>query len=304
MYAGKRSAGRFSLLLLDENEYYVKDFVTACSWPADVDGNWQRSAAIAGQLRLCTKSLFFEPDDVRIPIVRLPFEHLEQLEGTGKRTVCAVARRWSKMKAGAVDEPYVFEKGRSSSWRFDLVYAVLPDFMPLAQQMMVASRLPPTEQDSMLEVFVAELDGRLSFDPGHLRSPSIESIVAELPAMLLAPLVRDPGCLAITSTRLYFQPRHNVSGDRAVRSHALAGVAAVARRRSALKDVGLEIFFMDGSQSSMQGPVWGAASAFLTFRTHEEREKAVEAIMRQSALGTGLAGGREVAAACGSILEV
>ena len=61
---------RFSLLLLDEGELYVQDFVATARWPATVSGNWQRLPRLSGQLRLCTKSLFFEPDDVRIPIVR------------------------------------------------------------------------------------------------------------------------------------------------------------------------------------------------------------------------------------------
>lgn len=70
MFGGKRAVRRFSLLLLEEGESYVKDFVAHCAWPAGVPGNWQRLAQLPGQLRLCTKSLFFEPDDVRIPIAR------------------------------------------------------------------------------------------------------------------------------------------------------------------------------------------------------------------------------------------
>lgn len=39
-------------------------------WPQGLAGNWQRLPKLSGQLRLCTRSLFFEPDDVRVPIVR------------------------------------------------------------------------------------------------------------------------------------------------------------------------------------------------------------------------------------------
>lgn len=35
-----------------------------------MSGNWQGAASLPGRLRLCTKSLFFDPDDVRVPIVR------------------------------------------------------------------------------------------------------------------------------------------------------------------------------------------------------------------------------------------
>lgn len=71
MFSGSTQAvRRFSLLLLDEGELYLDDFVAVARWPAAVAGNWQRLPRLAGQLRLCTKSLFFEPDDVRVPIVR------------------------------------------------------------------------------------------------------------------------------------------------------------------------------------------------------------------------------------------
>lgn len=70
MFASKRAARRFNLLLLDEGEAYVEDYVAHCTWPREVPGNWGGAARLPGQLRLCTKSLFFEPDDVRVPIVR------------------------------------------------------------------------------------------------------------------------------------------------------------------------------------------------------------------------------------------
>lgn len=70
MFGLRLPAKRFTLLLLEEEEDYVADYVAACKWPASVQGNSQQAASVAGSLRLCSKSLFFEPDDVRVPIVR------------------------------------------------------------------------------------------------------------------------------------------------------------------------------------------------------------------------------------------
>jgi hypothetical protein len=70
MFARRKLAKRFSLLLLEDEEDYVADWAASCKWPSNVEGNWQGLAALPGRLRLCTKSLFFEPDDVRAPIVR------------------------------------------------------------------------------------------------------------------------------------------------------------------------------------------------------------------------------------------
>ena len=71
MFGGPRKAPkRFNLLLLEEGEEYVDDWVAAVVWPAAVSGNWQGLPKLPGRLRLCSKSLFFEPDDVRIPVAR------------------------------------------------------------------------------------------------------------------------------------------------------------------------------------------------------------------------------------------
>lgn len=71
MFSGATQAVlRFSLLLLEEGELYLEDFVATARWPPSLPGNWQRLSRLPGQLRLCTRSLFFEPDDVRVPIVR------------------------------------------------------------------------------------------------------------------------------------------------------------------------------------------------------------------------------------------
>ena len=70
MFGLKKAIRRFSLLLLEDDEDYVADWVAQCRWPKSVSGNWQSLDSLAGTLRLCSKSLFFEPDDVRVPIVR------------------------------------------------------------------------------------------------------------------------------------------------------------------------------------------------------------------------------------------
>ncbi len=62
-------------------------------------------------------------------------------------------------------------------------------------------------------------------------------------------------------------------GDTPVRSHPLAAVAAVARRRASLRPMGLEAFFVapapgqaGGGSGVPAGPYWDAPSAFFAFR--------------------------------------
>jgi len=64
---------------------------------------------------------------------------------------------------------------------------------------------------------------------------------------------------------------------------------------------GLELFFVDaaGPGTSTRIP-----SVFFAFRSELDRDRAARAIAQQPSLGVSLPGGRDVASACGSILEV
>ena len=70
MLSGQKATARFSLLLLEEGEDYVGNWVATSQWPSNATSLYQPGAKISGTLRLCTKSLFFDPEDVRLPIIR------------------------------------------------------------------------------------------------------------------------------------------------------------------------------------------------------------------------------------------
>uniref|UniRef100_A0A061R8P8 Beach domain-containing protein n=1 Tax=Tetraselmis sp. GSL018 TaxID=582737 RepID=A0A061R8P8_9CHLO len=306
MFGRKRQTTRFSLLLLEEGEDYVKDWVAHCEWPSKVTGNWQGKEKLEGRLRLCSKSLMFDADDSRVPIVRLPFRSAQRLEGTGDRTFvidCAVV---VKMKQDCADAPYVFQKGEDVVWRFALAYDTMESFMPLAQEQLAVSRLPLEEAEKILKVLEQHREDAMEFDRSELVDFN-ERILYDAPATQMTPLVREAGRLLITDQRVYFQPLHNINGGARVRSHPLAHVAAVARRRSSLRPVGLELFFLDPDDTrmgnSIGGPTWDAPSAFFAFRTGEERERAVSILLRQPRIGQALSAGHDAMATAGSLLE-
>lgn len=93
---------------------------------------------------------------------RLPFQFVEGMEGAGERRLLVTTTRVVKMRGNAADTPYVVERAGNGSaphpqplqWEFELSYARLEGVMPLAQQMMVASRLPAAEQEEFLQVRV------------------------------------------------------------------------------------------------------------------------------------------------------
>ena len=194
MYAAPRGANRrFSLLLLEDGEDYVCDWVATCAWPPSVPGGeWGGGAPLAGRLRLASKSLFFEADDVRIPVVRLPFAHVQSLAPTGEAGVELVASQCTRMKACMVDAPYSFDRGPNTAWAFQLPYARLDAVLPLAHTYLAASRLPYAERGPALDALAAARVAAAAFDPSRLVDYG-ERVAYDGEARLVTPLVRQAG---------------------------------------------------------------------------------------------------------------
>ena len=57
-----------------------------------------------------------------------------------------------KMKANMADAPYLFEKGKATTWKFTLSYAQMADFLPVVHQYLAASRMDPADRDTALQV--------------------------------------------------------------------------------------------------------------------------------------------------------
>lgn len=297
-----RPPRRFSLLLLEEGEQYVGDWGASAAWPAGVAGNWSAAPRLPGRLRLASKSLFFEPDDARVPIVRIPFAAVQQLEPLAKGTIAVATMAVTKMKANCADAPYVFEKGPVSLWSFVLAYAGLEEVLPVVQHHMAISRLPYAEREAMLKEAAAACAEEVAFDASRL-ADFTERIHFNARATALSPLVREAGRLVITDARVYFQPAVDWRGEGTVRSHPLAHIAAVVRRRASLRPTGLELFFLDHPAGGGGGGGWGTPSAFFELGSPEARELAISKLRGQAVLGSGLPGGRPAAVACASILE-
>lgn len=143
-----KPAKRFSYLLLDEGEFYVQDWMAICrsGWTHLKNADSLQHCRLKGRLRLCSKSIFFEPDDINLPIVMFPFSKLIKVEGGQEPLMSPGPRnsRWSRrqegfvletmlfvnMKEGGLDAPYVFEK-QQSIWWFSLEFASVQQVISL-----------------------------------------------------------------------------------------------------------------------------------------------------------------------------
>ncbi|KAK9869069.1 hypothetical protein WJX84_001880 [Apatococcus fuscideae] len=298
---GTRSA-RFSLLLLEEGEQYLNDWTASASWP---QGFLKATTSVAepGRLRLCSKSIFFEPDQIKLPIVRIPFTHVQELEFTDQKCFRIVSTMLSTMRPNNLDVPYGYHKGQPVLWKFSLPYAPLEDFMLQAQRQLALSHLPRAEREDLLQAEKFTQADATGFDTSRLVDFS-EEITCDSAAVLLSPLTTSPGRLIVTPQRLYFQPKHDITGQMPCHSHPLPLIAALARRRAILRPTGLEIFFVDPNTSgAVEGPFWEVPSAFFAFASQAARDQVLDVLKQQPVLASGVPGGPQAAQACPYILE-
>lgn len=281
----KGSSGRFSLLLLEEGEYYIKECVVECAAPPQFWGEGG-IRPLVGELRLCTKSLFFEPDDVRVPIVRIPFLDIQELEGISENKMRLTASRWATMKPYARDEPYIFYKGVACEWVFALSYCGLGSFLPNAQEMLLYSRMPRTEMIRMQEKFIQDMKDRHAFDIGSLKEYH-EKILIEKSATFVSQLSHEAGTFAATKERIYFHPLCNVSGSEPVRWCSVSEVKAVVRRRYMLQELAVELYLSprSGRETKQYSDDWKGNNLFLVFDSEEDREDILRLLLDTHAEG-------------------
>ncbi|MDP2436989.1 MAG: hypothetical protein Q8P67_14665, partial [archaeon] len=191
MAFGRKGASttRFSLLLLEEGEYYFEDF-SGWYYPEHLDDNqawqWRRK----GRVKLCSASVIFEPDDVAEAIMRLPFSAILQFGRwngglhsslAGKADIFSVVTTSTcLMKAHNQNHPYQF-LARRAEHRFSLNFEPLVSFLPRVQELHHVftehSRNPPLREAHLSRVIEAR-ERRIPFDPSWLVNLS-ESLVQE-----------------------------------------------------------------------------------------------------------------------------
>ena len=136
--------------------------------------------------------------------------------------------------------------------------------------------IPADLSDVATWQLVAQQESAATFDVSRIADLS-EHIVANCLAAQVTPLVREPGRLVLTQSRLYFQPLHNLGEDSPVHSIPLTSVAGVARRTHSLRPRGIELFLTPHDSSSHRSSAGGLSgggslSVFYVLSSSEERE--------------------------------
>uniref|UniRef100_A0A674A6H2 Neutral sphingomyelinase activation associated factor n=1 Tax=Salmo trutta TaxID=8032 RepID=A0A674A6H2_SALTR len=197
----ERSKERFSLLLLDLEEYYFEQHTVY-----HVTTSSAKKRKIRGSLKVCSKSIIFEPEDHVEPILKVCF--------------CVYL-----IKENNVVAPYKVERG-DSTFLFHLE---------------VSSKTEDVVQ-TLLQLHRASCLDKLG-DQTAMKYQNIN--VSEIPHMeceaeMVTPLVTNPGHVCITDQSLYFQPLNGYP-EQVVRIE-LHRVKQIYKRRHGLRPLGLEVF--------------------------------------------------------------
>ncbi|KAK6632193.1 hypothetical protein RUM44_007224 [Polyplax serrata] len=272
---------RFSLLLLEPGEIYFEDF-SASLFPFNVKQENFEVFRQLGRIKLCSKSLVFDPQDSNQPILKIPLQDCLHIN-RGKRSwtseednvIQIQCSSHIEMLQGNVIAAYKFKQGKTT-FSFLLNYAKVDDCLSQILQLYRASTLPPPEQSSMLAAIVFSKQSRVSFDTKWLED-IYEKVIVETQAKKIAPLVVNPGRLVLTSSRIYFQPYNNIDSYPVFKID-LKNITRIICRRFLLKQVGIEIFFKARFGSDETNHF------YVAMKCKEERDKFYEAILNQPSL--------------------
>lgn len=195
------------MLLLEPGEIYFEDYSCTMSDISNL------SNTIQGRLKLCSKSLIFEPREWIYPLIKLYFKECIDINvktdgGDEKSALNIRIKQYAEMLEENILAPYKF-KYECKEFRFNFDFVSAEECLSQMQQLHRASTLHAPEHNSMVATIQHSRYTRMTFDP-VMMDDFTEKIIEEFQAEKISPLVRHQGKLALTSTTLYFQPFSNI----------------------------------------------------------------------------------------------
>lgn len=270
---------RFSLLLLEPGEIYFEDYSCFC-YP----GKTEREAFTKpqkGRLKICSKSILFDPKDVCYPILKFPLRDCQTIQKWEGPLLSKIDKgnviylecdQVIEMLEGHFIAPYNFKRA-TTCFRFALQYVSANTCISQILQLQHASMLPSADQASMIMTIVTCRQSSVKFDTSWLEDLH-ETILLETTGNKITPLVVNPGRILLTTSRLYFQPYNNAE-PWPVLKIKLLDIKRVIKRRFLLKQVGLELYC--SKHSVIQ-------HLFLSFKTQKERDNLYAKIIQEPAV--------------------
>lgn len=305
--------GRFSLLLLDDGEVLLSDvtvhyrLVPEATPPSPADGVERVIAPDTprrGRLKVGTRNLFFDSDDWRDPVLRVPLSAVEHVsieqgsqpgpEKDAPDAVVVLSSCVVYQRQHGVDHPYIENELRAQHI-FTPIYAnalqLRDELGDLIDTATISSRV---NREHALRLLVAEREARIPFDITLLEFGVRENALLDASAAAIYALSRAPGRVRITTDNLYFMPVHGDPAS-AVERVPVKQILSVRRLRHGCRNAALEVSFVGSDFVAEEGQA--CATLMLSFQSHDVREKAVRALSGASERNIDVYGRSELEAA-------
>eukprot|EP01135_Chromosphaera_perkinsii_P000316 Nk52_evm85s62 gene=Nk52_evmTU85s62 len=246
---------RFSLLILEPREIYLEDF-SASLIHLNANGKCSKSTIpIKGRVRVCSKSLIFDPHDWKFPILKLlfkfcnpprdanenVFQNLSHYEIRQSNSFIVESARSVELLGSNVIGAYKIEDTKRLHL-FQFHHTSSRPVFDLVWRLVAVSGQSLLRREDMYKELVREKTSKLKFDMSWLTEVN-EKIVVEGDCSLVAPLVANPGRMVLSCSHIYFQHLNNILAE-PVTKLKLSLVCDIRKRRYLLRHTGIEVFFM------------------------------------------------------------
>jgi Beige/BEACH domain/PH domain associated with Beige/BEACH len=304
------SRGRFNLLLLEYGEIFYEN-LSVFQYPvpnhnlkfAECD-----SLKVKGRLHVCSRSIIFEPSDIKRPLLKFPYrtitselenfrlkpEEIAQCSVTASGFATFRCSGYFELKGNDQVGPYKLvdcssshnhnDSGKvlctESSFVFALVHTDSSAFFSTIRRLRDEIN-GNSEGGGLISLRSQHLPQKsskaVSFDSSQLVDFHEQLLFSEpISCVRVGPLVLHPGCLMVTGSRIYFQPSNlNNIGD-SVQHFNVSKIKRVFSRRYLLRQTGVEIFFADSVASN--DVTKNLSSVYFVFESTEVRDRVVSAI--------------------------
>ena len=270
------ASSRFSLILLEPGEIYFEDYLVYYHELNSPFTNAVPKKSLKGNLKICSKSIVFDPINLNAPLVKFQYKSIEKIElfdqdtdpnqdmysnediyafkpsrpssdnVLKKKCFALNVKQIIQCKVNNKIAPYTVLKRESQndSHYFQFIFTDVNDSLDLMRQLHRASTLEYEQEDLMLQLILkSRLSRQVKFDLNQLDDMFKEQIQFESVVNKINPLVANPGKIILSNMCLYYKPFNNLDNERQVLKIKLKNIKYVTKRRYHLKRVGCEIVF-------------------------------------------------------------
>lgn len=235
---------RFNLLIMEEGEDYIADVSSTMALTRR-----GQVAESKGRLRICSKSLIFQPDDVGASILKFPYRYVRSIEnpadGSCFNIECDQFIQVATKTGGAetrIVTPFTILKSKFSP-SFQVHYARASDYRQLVERLRSAASSGAFHTE--VRRILAEVTADVQFDLSRLGHRETALLPGGLWVRQVEPLLEVRGLLQLSTEGIYFQPHPNFSSE-PVKQVLLSDVLHVFRRVYGVQANALEIITVHG----------------------------------------------------------